>query len=227
MNTANIQCLTVEIAPSQVIEVDCEVRAIPAGDLAALENVKKATEGYAADALKSAQEAQLDADSAAGSAHTASQHRQSAEDAAQRALNSSIDAEENSDLAKTAAELAELTLAENIKQVELATAQADRSTAQADLATDQATLASQIRTETGQIRDQTQTIHDNTQQLADEALTELDSTTQAIRDEMVQLEVNVNDTTQQAVDAITAQFIPLATAVINTQTIVTEHHSFR
>ena len=112
MNTANIQCLTVEIAPSQVIEVDCEVRAIPAGDLAALENVRQQTGQYAADALRSSQLAQLDAEAASGSSQTANEHRLKAEASAARALTSSIDAKEDADLATTAAGLSEEILTE-------------------------------------------------------------------------------------------------------------------
>ena len=112
MNTANVQCLTGEIAPSQVIEVDCEVRAIPAGDLAALENIRLAAEASA----NSAHDASLNAASnaiAAEASKTQARTRQLAAFASEaRALDSSIDAREEADLSKAASDISEQVLAD-------------------------------------------------------------------------------------------------------------------
>lgn len=112
MNTANIQCLTVEIAPSQIIEVQAEVRAIPAGDLAALENVREQATEAAEDARNSANLARIDAVEADNSAALANQERIKARDAASAALESSVDAETHSDLASKAADISEQVLSD-------------------------------------------------------------------------------------------------------------------
>ena len=107
MSMSDNQCLTIEIAPQQVIEVACEVRAIPAGDLAALQNVRTQVQQSASDARISAQAADASAQVASEQSQLANHCRMQAEGSAQRALASSIDAREDADMAGSSAKLAE------------------------------------------------------------------------------------------------------------------------
>ena len=100
--------LIVEITPSQLIEIECDVRSVPAGDLAMLESIRNDVLLAAQRSEQAMDQAKIEAKEAEDSAYNAHQCHLQSQDAASRALNSCIDAQENADLSKQYSEQSKL-----------------------------------------------------------------------------------------------------------------------
>ena len=219
--------LIVEITPSQIIEIECDVCAVPAGDLVVLESIRNDALLAAQKAEQASDLAQVEAKESEDSAQRAHKCHLQAEDATVRALNSSIDAREDADLSKQFSEESKLQsqVAEQFAskaevQVTLATAQAAEATIQADRAHEavvlceaEITKGENIVVSADAIRIQTQKIHDNTKQLANDALETLDEQTLAIRDEMQALAINIEADQRELAARITADQQQLASTI--------------
>lgn len=142
--------LIVEITPSQIIEIECDVCAVPANDLAALESIRNDVLLSAQKAEQAMEQAQVEASEARYSAHSAHLCHTKAEDAANRALHNSIDAEEYANEAEQFSQQAKLESQDAQQFAVEAGEQAKKATEAAELST----LGAQYSEQARQYRDE-------------------------------------------------------------------------